>query len=75
MIERFKTRLIEDWRKAYKLWSVRLSLLGGALMAAWPTIPQDIRDDIPGQRWIACGMFALVILSRLVAQGGSNAGK
>lgn len=64
----FKDRIIADWRKAYRLWSVRLSALGLAVMSAWPSIPQDIRELIPGQRWIAAIMFAAVILGRLVNQ-------
>lgn len=63
-----KDRLISDWRKAYKLWSVRLSALGLSAMTAWPSIPQEIREEIPGQRWIAAGMFAAVILGRLINQ-------
>ncbi|OAH36970.1 hypothetical protein AX777_18195 [Sphingobium yanoikuyae] len=63
-----KDRLISDWRKAYKLWSVRLSALGLAAMTAWPSIPQEIREEIPGQRWIAAGIFAAVILGRLINQ-------
>ncbi|WP_374551990.1 DUF7940 domain-containing protein [Sphingobium yanoikuyae] len=65
---RIKDRLIADWRKAYKLWSVRVSAAGLAVMSAWPSIPQEIREQIPGQRWIAAGMFAAVILGRLINQ-------
>ena len=67
-MERLKARLIADWRRAYRLWSVRLSALGLAIMSAWPSIPQEVRELIPGQRWIAAAMFAAVILGRLVNQ-------
>ena len=67
-MERFKARLIADWRKAYRLWSVRLAAIGLAVMSAWPSIPQEIREQIPGQRWIAAAIFAAVILGRLINQ-------
>lgn len=61
-------KLIDEWKKAHKLWSVRLSALGVAIMTAWPMIPPELRAILPYQQHIAMAMFALVIVSRMVAQ-------
>ena len=68
LISRLRALLIAEWRSAHRFWSVRLSALGLALMTAWPLIPPELRAMLPYQQHIALAMFALVILSRLVAQ-------
>ena len=79
-------RLIEDWRRAHRFASVRLSggaaLLfgaGPALFDAWRAVPDDLKDALPHgwARWIATGGFLLILAARMVrieagAQGGSN---
>ena len=55
-------------RRGKELIGIALVALGLAAMTAWPSIPQEIREEIPGQRWIAAGMFAAVILGRLINQ-------
>lgn len=55
-----KPELIEDWRKCWRFWSVRLSLLGSAILAAffaypdamlhvWSLIPDDLKAHIPAK--------------------------
>ncbi|AIV87383.1 hypothetical protein X986_3967 [Burkholderia pseudomallei] len=85
-----KIRLIDEWRNAHKLGSVQLSSAlavvfgaGPALLDAWRSIPDDLKDALPHgwAHWIATGGFVLVLLARLlqvdraqpaVAQGGGD---
>jgi hypothetical protein len=66
--ERFRQRLIANWRAAHKFWSVRISALGAAMSAAWVALPADTRAAIPGAQWIGLVLFAAVVISRLIDQ-------
>ena len=62
------SRLIADWTKAHRYWSVRLSGLATILTATWAALPADLRDQFPHSQWVAVGLFLLIGLSRIVAQ-------
>jgi|KBSSwiS6_1023812.scaffolds.fasta_scaffold05428_4 hypothetical protein len=62
------SRLIADWKKAHRYWSVRLSGLATILTATWAALPADLRDRFPHSQWVAVGLFLLIGLSRIVAQ-------
>lgn len=72
MIERLKARLVDDWRQAWKWWSVRVSAFGIALSGAWVALPADTRALIPGAQWIGLALFALTIAARLIDQPGAR---
>ncbi|MGZ8311712.1 MAG: DUF7940 domain-containing protein [Allosphingosinicella sp.] len=69
-------KVIEEWRGAWRFWSVRLNLLGLALIAAeqalplWGFVPPEARALLP--RWLAAGLplacFALATLARIIRQ-------
>jgi hypothetical protein len=69
-------KLIEDWRLAGRLWSVRLNLIGLALLTAeqalplWAFLPAEARALLP--RWLAAGLpiacFALATAARVIRQ-------
>jgi hypothetical protein len=69
---RIRARLIDDWRQAWRFWSVRLSAFGAALSAAWVSMPADMRDGFPGAQWIGLMLFISVLLARLVVQDGGK---
>lgn len=58
-------RLIENWRRAWRMLSVQLSAAIVLLAAAEPYLPQ-LRDVLP-DHWYAA-MAVLVIVARLVKQ-------
>lgn len=69
-----KLKLIDEWRQAHKLASVRASGAlafvfgaGPALLDAWRQIPDDLKDALPHgwARWIATAGFVLVLLARM----------
>lgn len=63
-------KLIDNWRRAWRMWSVQAA----ALMVAWGTLPVDMQAAIvaavgvPPER-VPAILGALVILGRLVQQG------
>ena len=65
---RIRARLIDDLRRAHRLWSMRLSLIGTAFSAAWLALPADSRAIVPGADWISLALFVAIALSRLVHQ-------
>lgn len=66
---RLRARLIDDWRRAWRFWSVRLSVLSAVLMGGWQALPPELRADLPYANQVAVGLFLLVALSRLAQQG------
>lgn len=67
---RIRARLIADLRQSWRFWSVRISAIGAALMAAWTALPADVRAGLPYANHLAAMLFVLVALSRLVSQEG-----
>ena len=63
-------KLIEEWRKGYRLFSVQAMALATALLGAWAVLPDDLRTTLP--HWVPnlAGITILVagILGRLVQQ-------
>lgn len=65
-----KMKLIEDWKKAHRLWSMRLLALAGLVAALEPVLPQ-LASILP-ERWYAWAMLAVAV-ARLVKQETDHA--
>lgn len=76
-----KIELIENWRKWYKLWSVRLVALGtvlagwfiaspDAFLQVWMMLPQDLKDTLPPEvvKYIPIAILTAGTLARVVKQ-------
>lgn len=76
-----RARLIDDWRRSWRFWSIRLSLLGALLSAAsaafpaamldaWNALPPDLRALIPARaaQVIAAILFVATMAARLFRQ-------
>lgn len=76
-----KIRLIDDWKKAHRFWSVIFSAIGTALMGLftiwpesalylWGAMPMEVRTLLPQNiaTFIAMVIFIMSILSRLIKQ-------
>lgn len=63
-------KLIAEWRKAYRLFSVQAMALSTAILGAWLVLPDDWKAMLP--HWVgnAAAIATLVcgILGRLVDQ-------
>lgn len=64
--------MIADLTRAWRFWSLRLSMLGAALSAGWIALPPDTRALVPGSHWIGLCLFLLVALARLIDQPGAR---
>jgi len=80
-----KPELIEDWKKATRLWSVRFGIIGTAVMGlftAWPesalylwgAMPFEVRALIPERFVSAIALFVFVMstVSRIIKQRPKN---
>ena len=76
-----KFRLIDDWRKFHRFWSVRLSLLGSGILAAffaypeamlhvWGLLPADLKTFVPAKYapLIPVSIIISGVLARIIKQ-------
>lgn len=63
-------KLIEEWRSAWKWFSVQSMALATAALVTWGLIPEDLKTALPS--WLvpifAAGLLILGIAGRLVQQ-------
>lgn len=63
-------KLIDEWKQAYKLFSVQAMAIATAGLAAWMVLPEDLKSSLPG--WVdnAAAIVILVcgVLGRLIDQ-------
>jgi hypothetical protein len=67
-------KLVPDWRKAWKWFSVQLALVGAALQAAilaFPSIKEWLGDAV--SHCVGLLILAGIVMGRLVDQGRPNA--
>lgn len=67
-------KLIPQWRRAWRWFSVQAMALSIAVQGAWLAVPADLKLAVPDV-WVtgsAIGLLVLGVLGRLVDQGGSN---
>lgn len=76
-----KITLVQDWRNCWRFWSIRLTLLGSALLSAffafpdamlqvWAMLPQDVKEYMPAEwaKWIPVFLILAGSLARVVKQ-------
>lgn len=65
-----KPRLIPNWRKCWRMFSVQAQALALAILGAWQVMPQDLKAVIPPSAVFWCAMSLLLagIIGRLVDQ-------
>jgi hypothetical protein len=61
-------KLIDEWKKAHRYWSVQIAAVAAALMGAWEILPSDLRASMPHVQKVAAAMFIIVAASRYFAQ-------
>lgn len=70
MIDWIKARLVPDAHDALKWFSVQASAVALALPIAWPQLPEDFQNAIPGGLVTAMAVASLLALvGRMVKQG------
>lgn len=70
MIEKFKLKLVEDWRNAWKWFSVQAMGFSVVLLGAWEVLPSDLKATLPEDlvRLLAIGLLTMGIAGRVVDQ-------
>lgn len=73
--------LIPEWKSAYKMWSVRLGVLGSSIVGfvtvfpdqaiqAWNVIPPELKTFIPAQYlpMIGVAIYGASLIARVIHQ-------
>ena len=63
-------KLVDDWKSAWRWFSVWCLTASGAAPAAWLAVPADMRDAVPAT-WLAASavvISALGLVGRIVDQ-------
>lgn len=72
-------RLIPQWKRCLRMFSVQAMVLAGAIQGAWVALPADMKATISDDwlRYITITLMVCGVIGRLVAQpkltGGGNA--
>ena len=74
-------KLIDDWKKSWKLWSVQLNIISiiiitiltdlpSHIIASWALLPEEFKSQLDKDviAGISIGLIVLNILARLVSQ-------
>lgn len=63
-------KLIDEWKKAYRMLSVQAMGLALAVQGAWPTMPEDLKARLPSHLvyWVSALLLVAGIVGRLVRQ-------
>jgi|JI8StandDraft_1071087.scaffolds.fasta_scaffold10296_7 hypothetical protein len=69
-LEMRKPKLIPQWRRAWRMYSVNAMGWGAAMLAAWPAIPEDLKATLSPDWYMRAVAFLLVsgIVGRLFIQ-------
>jgi hypothetical protein len=67
-------KLVEDWRKAWKWFSVNAMIAAAAIQGAWLQIPEDMKAHIPEAMvsGVTIALLVLGVAGRIVKQGGED---
>lgn len=69
-------KLIDEWKQAYKLYSVQAMAIAGAILASWAGIPDEMQASLVASypfipkvvQWAALATLAMGIVARLIDQ-------
>jgi len=68
-------KLLQDWKQAWKWFSMQAMAIVIVMLAAWAAMPDDLKDALP--HWVVALIAATVLLlgiaGRLVDQSKPNA--
>lgn len=71
-MERFKARLIADWRKVGKRWSTQIVALGVIAQTVWAAMPVEARQLFPAPEYIGIGLGIAALIAMIFKQGKSD---
>jgi hypothetical protein len=65
-------KLVENWHRLHRAFSMQAMALAAAIQATWPSIPDDLKATLPHHLVNVVSVVLLVagIIGRMVDQGG-----
>ncbi len=65
-----KPKLIPNWKKAWRMFSVQAQVLAMALLGTWQVMPEDLKTQLPPGTVFYLSMALLVagVVGRLIVQ-------
>lgn len=63
-------KLIDDWKSFWKMHSMQMMALAGALQVFWPEVPEEIKAELPQNlvHYISLAVLTLGMVLRVVKQ-------
>jgi hypothetical protein len=63
-------KLINEWKRAYRMLSVQAMTLALAIQGVWPEIPAEMKASLPQHlvHWVSMALLLAGIFGRLVKQ-------
>lgn len=74
----FLPKFVDNWKSAWRWWSIRFSALAVAAETAWATVPPDVLAEFlepATERKITAALILAAILGRLIDQGTGSGAK
>ena len=70
-------KLVDNWRRLHRAFSVQAMALAAAIQGAWPSVPDDLKAVLPHNlvHWISILLLVAGIAGRFVDQGAITAQK
>jgi hypothetical protein len=64
-------KLVDNWKRMHRAFSVQAMAAAAAIQGAWPTIPDDLKAALPHGivHWVSIALLVAGIVGRLVDQG------
>lgn len=63
-------KLIPEWKRCWRMFSVQAMLIAGAIQGAWAFLPPEMQATIPDNwlRVVTLGLLVFGVIGRLVDQ-------
>lgn len=70
-----KPKLVSDWKRAWRWFSVQAMIVSTAILSTWAVLPADMKAKLPDELGLYAAIATLVlgVAGRLVDQGDDNA--
>lgn len=64
-------KLVDNWSRLHRTFSVQAMALAAAIQGVWPSIPDDLKAALPHNlvHWLSIVLLGAGIFGRLVDQG------
>jgi hypothetical protein len=63
-------KLIDEWKTAYRMFSVQAMAIAGAIQGVWVTLPDDMKAALPATavHYLTMALLVFGVIGRLVSQ-------